>query len=82
MIRVEINLISAIHSSRDKKLGELVMTNDGTGDNFSASYDGKIMRKPDFRRVTREGRVRDHARENQTVWHLVCKMLMDMGYGQ
>ncbi|MBN7763717.1 hypothetical protein JYP52_21495 [Nitratireductor aquibiodomus] len=79
MIVVKVELWSAV-TGKKRKLAEMRISNDGTGTDAKSHYDGAIMRKPDFREVTREARVEDHRRHALTVWHLVAKMLKTMGY--
>ncbi|QIG76878.1 hypothetical protein EVC30_049 [Rhizobium phage RHph_Y1_11] len=80
MIIVTIELKSAI-TKKTTKLGELRIANDGTStDDKVMHYDGKIMTKPTFMKVTREGKVMGHRRHDLTIWHLVAKMLRNMGY--
>lgn len=80
MIIVTIELKSAI-TKKTTKLGELRIANEGHNEDGSVcDYGGKIMTKPTFMKVTREGKVTGHRRNDLTVWHLVAKMLRNMGY--
>lgn len=79
MIVITIELWSAV-TGKKTKLGEMHIANDGTGTDSKCDYDGRVMRKPDFKGVTRTGRVEGHRRHAQTVWHLLGKMLKSMGY--
>lgn len=45
MIRVKIDLISAVDPSRDRELGRLYISNDGTGTEDLSDYDVQVMRK-------------------------------------
>lgn len=80
MIVVTVTLVSAI-TGQAQTLGVMTIANDGTSRNAKkGSYDGQVMRKPDFKTVTRSGRIEDHPRLTETVWHLAGKMLKSMGY--
>lgn len=79
MIVVRVELWSAVTGSKTE-LGRMHIANDGTGTDTFCHYDGAVMRKPDFKVVTREGRVESHARHRHVVWVLVRKMLQNMGY--
>lgn len=81
MIVVRVELHSAI-DGRVEELGRMVICNDGTGTPNVGNYDGMVMRKPDFSKVTRRGRLVGHRRQALTVWHLVGRMLVGMGYGR
>jgi hypothetical protein len=91
---VKIELHSAI-TGQVKTIGEMVIANDGGGSRTKGDYDGWVMRQTRsmsslydrFRDVmqgkkkaTRTGRVEDYPRLSITVWHLVARMLKDMGY--
>lgn len=79
MIVVRIELHSAI-TGNVTQLGVMTIANDGTGTNEVCDYNGYIWRKPDFKAVTRSGRLIGHRRHALTVWHLVARMLSNMGY--
>lgn len=79
MILIQVHLLSA-NTGLAMKLGELRISNDGRGTDEVCDYDGEVMRKPDFKSVTRRGRVEGHRRHQLTIWHLVGKMLKSMGY--
>lgn len=80
MIRVTVELVSAIDSANDKVLGVMHIANDGKGTDAKCNYDGAVFTKPDFKRITREGHVPLWPRHSKTIWHLVAKMLLNMGY--
>ena len=80
MIRVTIDLISAIHESRDKRLGVMYISNDGTCDDPERGhYDVKVCRKghidPDGP-LTRTGRVESYQRLAFNVWRLIARALL------
>lgn len=81
MIIVEVKLLSAI-TGKETQLGRMVIANDGMHEDHprKGNYEGRILRKPDFRRVTRMGKVEGHARQAKTIWSLVGQMLVNMGY--
>lgn len=79
MIVVRIELHSAI-TGQVAQLGAMTIANDGTGTNEQCDYDGWIWRKPDFKSVTRHARLIGHRRHALTIWHLVARMLNNMGY--
>lgn len=82
MIKVTVELMSALSSDNDRVLGVMYLANDGTGTDQVCHYDGRVMRKPDFIVVTKKGRVVNHRRHALTIWHLVFKMLHSMGYSK
>ncbi|QIG66719.1 hypothetical protein EVB27_049 [Rhizobium phage RHph_TM16] len=80
MIIVTVELKSAI-TKKTTKLGELRIANEGVSDDGNVGdYGGKIMTKPTFMKVTREGKVVGHRRHDEVIWNLVAKMLRNMGY--
>lgn len=81
MIVVEVKLLSAI-TGRETQLGRMVINNDGDHEEHprKGNYSGRVLRKPDFHRITRRGEVKDHPRMQQTIWSLVGKMLKNMEY--
>lgn len=79
MIRITVELLSAV-TGETTKLGEMHIANDGTGSYTHGHYDGKVLKKPNFKSTTRMGKVINHPRHAQTIWHLIGKMLKNMGY--
>lgn len=80
MIVIKIELHSAI-THKVTQLGEMHISNDGKSTEANIGhYDGRILRKPDFKSTTRGAHVHGHRRMALTVWHLVAKMLKEMGY--
>lgn len=90
MIRVTVELISAIDPSRSRVLAMMDIANDGeTTARSSAlgSYDGRTYRGRSREAlgqlvVSPRGRVADWPREALHVWNLVAAMLGAMGYGR
>lgn len=81
MIIVKVELVSAIHSSRSKELGRMIITNDGTGTDKRCSYDVEVMRRGAPSRVQRRARVQDYPRLAYTVWELV-KRALEASFGK
>lgn len=79
MIRVTVELISA-RTGKTTMLGLMDISNDGTGTPTQGHYNGRVMRKRTFAKITREGRVENHNRINKPIWTLIAKMLINMGY--
>lgn len=80
MIVVKVELHSAV-TREVTELGRMTISNDGSSeDGRVGHYNGEVMRKPDFRAVTRVGRVENHRRLDKVIWVLVCRMLKNMGY--
>lgn len=75
MILVKIELISAIHPSRNRELGRLVLTNDGLGTDKRCNYNVEMMRRGTTDKVQRRGRVENYPRHAYTVWELVRRAL-------
>lgn len=80
MIVVRVELHSAI-TGKIKEIGRMIICNEGVNESGSlGDYSGKVMRKPNFETVTRDGTVLKHQRLALPVWVLVRKMLEKMGY--
>ena len=79
MIRVTIDLISAIHPDRDQRLGTMFITNDGTGTTEKRNYDVHVCRKGAedmFGKPTRTGRVENYPAPSYNVWRLIARALL------
>jgi hypothetical protein len=76
MIRVTIELISAVDPSRNRVLGTMEICNDGTGDERFGNYNGKLMAEYGGR----NGRVENFNRTRQSVWSLVGAFLKLWGH--
>lgn len=86
MIRVTVQLHSAISRTRDKELARFDIWNTGEGGdalrNYEcASYRGRSAAALDRRQVNRSGKVTGHPAEAEHVLNLVAKALISMGYG-
>lgn len=81
MIVVRVELWPAEDDKPKQTLGVMTITNDGSGDLDVRHYDGAVMTKPDFKKVTRRSRVMHWRAQQKTIWHLVGRMLSNMGYG-
>lgn len=79
MIVVSVHLMSAV-TRETTQLGKMLICNDDTGDFKHRNYNSQIKRKPDFKDVTRIGRLENHNAPALTIWHLVARMLKGMGY--
>ena len=79
MIRVTIELISAVSASKNKTLGILDIANDGTGDQEIGNYVATLhaeYTQPNGR----ECRILGFLRHRQSVWSLVGAALKQMGH--
>lgn len=81
MIVIKVELHSAI-TGKVTKLAQMDIHNDGTGTDDLCDYEGRILKKPHFNTITRDAKVIGHRRKQLTVWHLIAKMLKNMGYIQ
>lgn len=79
MIRVTVELESAISRDRDQRLAEVVIYNRGTGTHERGDYCVLSYRKG-TKTVQREGTVENHPRLSQPVLTLLRKSLEAMGY--
>jgi hypothetical protein len=79
MIRVTVELVSAVDPKRNRVLGRLEIANDGTGTKDLGSYRGTLHAEytgPGGR----AGRVEGHARSRKSVWTLVGAFLKQWGH--
>jgi hypothetical protein len=88
MIRVTIELISAINGQRST-LGVMDICNDGQSDDPNIGhYYGKLYRKGAVKPqeltavtdqyVQRRGKVKNYPRKSYVIWRLIIRMLRDM----
>lgn len=90
MIRVSVQLVSAICASRSKELARLDIFNDGKttvlnsrkGSYLSLSYKGRDSATLDRAIPSKRAAVGDWPREALHVWNLVYRVLGAMGYTQ
>lgn len=80
MIIVKVDLKSAISSSRNKVLGEMIICNDGTGTNARGNYVARFYSGGKMRRLIKEVYIKSHARKQLSIWILVHKALEEAGY--
>lgn len=88
MIVVRVELHSAINGEITE-LARMIIANDGTGTTATGQYYGVTLHGRSkeqldaalkAKRVTRRGHVEDYPRQALHVWHLVGRMLANMGY--
>jgi len=79
MIRVTIELISAIDPARNRTLGTMEITNDGTGDATTGNYD-VILHAEYTPLIGRRCLIKGFRRQRQSVWSLVGAALKAMGH--
>lgn len=79
MIRVTVELVSAISPDRSRTLGILEITNDGTGDAEVANYDATLHAEY-TPAMGRNCRVTGFRRQRQSVWSLIGAALKQMGH--
>lgn len=80
MIRVTIQLESAISSTRDAHLGTLIIANDGTSKNLARGNYQVMMFGKTGRHPIRRARVENHARNAHPVGTLIRKALEALNY--
>lgn len=73
MIRVTVEIVPFGRDEWAKRVGTLLIANDGTGDADTGNY---VFVRKDDRTGYREGSVSDHAREG-SVWDIIGKCLGD-----
>ncbi len=76
MIRVTVELIP-MGAGKPRKLASLDIANDGTGDNLTGNYHGKLFAEYCS---GREGYVKSFNRKHQSVWSLVGAFLKLYGH--
>lgn len=79
MIRVTIELLSAVDAQRNRTLGTLEIANDGTGSKELGNYDATLHAEytpPEGRKA----RVINFRRQKQSVWTLVGAVLKRCGH--
>lgn len=73
MIRITVDLVSAIHPSRSRRLGVMHIINDGTGSKTRCDYMASLVDKRG--RAYRTAKVHGHPRLAVSMWQLVAKAL-------
>lgn len=86
MIIVRVELHSAINGQVTEIARAIIVNKGGTADGKLGSYDvgtfrGRSKQALDGLQIQRRGKVENHPRLSQHVWHLVAKALAAMGYG-
>jgi hypothetical protein len=79
MIMVRVTLHSA-RTGKVTELGRMTLSNDGittAQDNSVGSYIVEVLRKGDWKRVTRRGRVERFPRKAYNIWRLITRALLD-----
>lgn len=79
MIRVTIELISAVDPSKDRVLGRMIIKNDGTGTQEVGNYTAELHAEY-TPTLGRSGAVRNFNRRQQSVWSLVGAFLKLWGH--
>lgn len=79
MIRVTVELISAVDESRSRKLAVLDIANDGTGDALTGNYEATLYAEYTGK-AGRKGKVTGFKRQNQSVMSLVGAFLKLFGH--
>lgn len=79
MIRVTVELVSAIDPARNRTLGTMEIVNDGTGTAEVCDY-GATLHAEYTPPVGRKCRVLGFRRQRQSVWSLVGAALKAMGH--
>lgn len=79
MIKVTVELVSAIDSKRNRVLGSMVIANDGTGSNTIGNYEGRLIAEYTDAKG-RFGKVTGFNRQKQSVWSLVGAFLKQWGH--
>jgi hypothetical protein len=88
MIRVTVELLSAVHPSRSRVLAMMDIANDGQrtlldpslGSYTGRTYVGRDRAALERGTVSRRGAVNNWPRDQHHVWNLVARMLEAMGY--
>jgi hypothetical protein len=78
MIVVTVELKSAISSSRDKLLGTLLITNDGTGSETRGNYD--VLFRGAKGGSGKSGKVSEYPRNDVAIWNLIRQACEVAGY--
>lgn len=90
MIRVTVELISAVHHSRSTVLGMMVIANDGEtsldnpnlGTYIVKTYRGRSRETLEQGRIQKQAKVERWRRKEFHIWNLVRRALEEMGYNK
>lgn len=80
MIRVTVELVSAVDASRNRTLGVMEIANDGKGDAEVSNYDVVLHAEYTPAGIGRQCRVEGFRRQRQSVWSLIGAALKCMGH--
>jgi len=85
MIRISVQLVSAVSDERSKEIARMHIFNDATGTPTQGIYNGHTVRGRGKKMLDRGDTTRTftglrHARLSLHIWHLVAKALKEMGY--
>jgi len=78
MIRVTVQLISAIDPSRSRELGRIDIANDGTGGIETGNYTGTLF--AEYCRSGRHAEIKNFRRNKQSVFTLIGAFLKKWGH--
>lgn len=79
MILIKVELHSAI-TGKVTEIGRMQIYNDGTGTSKSRNYGVRLMRRGTKDVVQRTGEVKGHASLSLSIWKLVAKALLAVGF--
>lgn len=78
MIKITIELVSAIHPSRSKVLGVAKITNDGTGSNTKGNYKYEFSKSgKSIKQIWKSGEIKNFNRKRFLGWDLLYLCLKD-----
>lgn len=88
MIRITVELLSAVHPSRNRVLAMMDIVNDGQerardarrGTYIGFTYRGRDRTALEKRVVSKRAQIQGWPREDFHIWNLVARMLERMGY--
>lgn len=79
MIRVTVELVSAISPTRSRVLGTMEICNDASGNHVVGNYQG-VLHAEYTGSSGRKGEVKNFRRQSQSVWTLVGTFLKKWGH--
>jgi hypothetical protein len=82
MILIKIELVSAIHESRNKEIGRIRIVNSGITNPKRGDYIAQIMRRGTTDKVLKTVEIEGYPREAYTVWELVRRILQKAFTGE
>ena len=72
MIRVDVQLESAVSEDRNERLCQVVIANDGTGTGSLGNYDVRLYARGENGRLIRQARVEGYPRRVHPAWRLIA----------